>query len=355
MRVPEATEERLLPGRRRLLKAIAGVAAAAGVVGGSGWFVLRRDRNLFEVRREQTLMQTSVAITCLADDVDKAGIAIDNAFRRMADAVAVLTRFDAASPVARLNRDGHLEQVPPELRDVLQRSLAISAVTDGDFDISVLPVLQYFESMRQPAMLDASDRVQIGQRDQLINYRRIALDAQGVRFTQPGMAITLDGLAKGYVIDQGIAALRASGIEHALVDAGGDVRAISGNDFKHQWHVGIVDPGNISQIASVVTMRNAALGTSGNYRIFYSADKKLFHVINPHTGYSPLNYSSVTVMAETSVDADAMSVAAASMPLPRLREVMAAQNDQWLVFGRDSCNSWRSRDLPQVSGQARVV
>ncbi|HUW53509.1 MAG TPA: FAD:protein FMN transferase [Rhodanobacter sp.] len=355
MRVPVATEEWCSPGRRRLLKAIAGVAAAAGLVGGSGWFVLRRERNLFEVRREQTLMQTSVAITCLADDVDKAGVAIDAAFRRMAATVAVLTRFDPASPVAHLNHDGYLENPPPELRDVLQRSLAISAITDGDFDISVLPVLEYFESMRQPAVLDPRDRARIGQRDQLIDYRRIALDAHGVRFTQAGMAVTLDGLAKGYVIDQGIAALRAAGIEHALVDAGGDVRAISGNDVNHQWHVGIVDPGNIDRIASVVTLRNAALGTSGNYRIFYSSDKKLFHVINPHTGYSPLNYSSVTVMAETSVDADAMSVAAASMPLPRLREVMAAQDDQWLVFSRDASRSWRSRDLPQVSGHAEVV
>ncbi|MEO6925694.1 MAG: FAD:protein FMN transferase [Rhodanobacter sp.] len=355
MRIPEVTEGPRSPGRRKLLTAIAGVAAAAGVVGGSGWFVLKRGRNLFEVRREQTLMQTSVAITCMAGDVDQAGIAIDNAFRRMGDAVAVLTRFDPAGPVARLNRDGHLEDLPPELRDVLRRSRTISAATDGDFDISVLPVLQYFESMRQPAVLETKDRVQLGQRDHLIDYRRITLDAQGVRFSEPGMAVTLDGLAKGYVIDQGIAALRASGMEHALVDAGGDVRAISGHDLDRQWHVGIVDPGNINQIASVVTLRNAALGTSGNYRIFYSADKKLFHVINPHTGYSPLNYSSVTVMAETSVDADAMSVAAASMALPRLREVMAAQNDQWLVFSRDGRNRWRSRDLPQVSGQAEVV
>ena len=355
MRIPATSEELRSPGRRKLLKVIAGAAAAAGVVGGSGWFVLRREHNLFEVRREQTLMQTSVAITCMADDVDKAGVAIDSAFRRMAKAVAVLTRFDPASPVARLNRDGHLEHLPPELREVLQHSLAISAATDGDFDISVLPVLQYFESMRQPAMLDSRDRLQIGERDQLINYRGITLDDEGVRFAASGMAVTLDGLAKGYVIDQGIAALRASGIEHALVDAGGDVRAISGSDLTRQWHVGIVDPGNIHQIASVVTLRNAALGTSGNYRIFFSTDKKLFHVINPHTGYSPLNYSSVTVMAETSVDADAMSVAAASMPLPRLREVMAAQNDQWLVFSRDCRSSWRSRELPQVSGQAEVV
>lgn len=355
MHVPAATEGLCSPSRRKLLKVVAGAAAAAGLVSGAGWFVLRRENNLFEVRREQTLMQTSVAITCLSDDVDKAGVAIDAAFRRMAESVSVLTRFDPASPVARLNRDGHLDQLPPELRDVLQRALAFSAVTEGDFDISVLPVLQYFESMRQPAVLDRLDREQIVQRDQLIDYRGIVLDARGVRFSQRGMAVTLDGLAKGYVIDQGIAALRAAGIEYALVDAGGDVRAISGSSLKRQWHVGIVDPGKLDQVASIVSLRNAALGTSGNYRIFYSADKKLFHVINPHTGYSPLNYSSVTVMAETSVEADAMSVAAASMPLPRLRAVMAAQNDQWLVFSRDARSSWRSRELPQVAGQAGVA
>jgi thiamine biosynthesis lipoprotein len=60
-------------------------------------------------------------------------------------------------------------------------------------------------------------------------------------------------------------------------------------------------------------------------------------------------------MAESSVDADAMSVAAASMPLPRLREVMASRNNQWLVFPRDNRTSWRSRDLPQLSGHAEVV
>jgi thiamine biosynthesis lipoprotein len=355
MQAPVATEGLHSPARRKLLKAVAGVAAAGGLAGGAGWFVLRRERSLFEVRREQTLMQTSVAITCLADDVDKAGLAIDAAFRRMGEAVAVLTRFDPAGPVARLNRDGRLGNLPPELRDVLHRSLEISAATDGDFDISVLPVLQYFESLRQPAVLGAGDRERIGVRDQLINYRRIVLDAQGVRFTLPGMAVTLDGLAKGYVIDQGIASLKAAGIDTALVDAGGDVRAISGSDSNRQWHVGIVDPGDIHRVAAILTLRNAALGTSGNYRIFYSSDKKLFHVIDPHTGYSPLNYSSVTVMAESSVDADAMSVAAASMPLPRLREVMASRNNQWLVFPRDNRTSWRSRDLPQLSGHAEVV
>lgn len=343
------------PARRKLLKRIAGVAAAAGLVGGAGWFVARRGRTLFEVRRERSLMATSVAIACLAEDVDQAGRAMDAAFRCMADTVAVLTRFDPAGPVGRLNHDGRLADPPPELRHVVQRALAISSLTEGDFDISVLPALQYLEALPEPVVLDGAERMRIRACDHLIDYRRIALDDQGIRFTRAGMGVTLDGLAKGYVIDQGIAALQAHGMDTALIDAGGDVRAISASDGGHPWHVGIVDPGNIDRVAAIVTLRNAALGTSGNYRIFYSADKTLFHVIDPHTGLSPLNYSSVTVMAETSTDADAMSVAAASMPLPRLREVLGSENDPWLVFSRDARHRWRSRDLPQTAGAAQVI
>lgn len=342
------------PTRRTWLKAVAGAAAFATMAGG-GWFVARRGRNLFEVRRERSLMQTTVAVTCIDSDAERAGRAIDGAFRRMGDTVAVLTRFDANGPVGRLNRLGRLANPPPALREVVGRSLEISSLTDGDFDISVLPTLRYLESLQRPAVLTARDRTAIETRDHLIDYRHIRLDANGVRFTRSGMAVTLDGLAKGYVIDQGIAALRAAGVEHALVDAGGDLRGIVPSGTDRAWRVGIVDPFDVNRVAAVVALRGAALGTSGNYRIFYSADRTLFHVIDPHTGYSPLNYSSVTVMAENSTDADALSVAAASMPLSRLRDVMAAQNHQWLVFARDSRSSWRSRGLPLMSGDAKVV
>ncbi|WP_103035401.1 FAD:protein FMN transferase [Castellaniella caeni] len=343
------------PGRRKILKSASGLAAAGILFGGAGWFVAQRKNNLFEVRREQTLMQTSVSITCLTADAAQAGAAIRHAFERMADTVALLTRFEPGSPLARLNRDGYLDKPPADLHHVLQRSLAISAATEGCFDISVLPVLSYLETRRQPAVLTPDDRLRIAEKDRLIDYRRIQVDKHRIQFTRPGMSVTLDGLAKGYVIDQGIAALRAAGVEDALIDAGGDLRAISGTKSRRLWHVGIVDPNHVDKIAAVTSIRNMALGTSGDYRVFYSADRTLFHVINPHTGYSPLNYSSITVTAPLSIDADAMSVAAASMPLIDLRDTLARQNHQWLVFSRDGSQRWRSADFPLHAGQAQVI
>jgi thiamine biosynthesis lipoprotein len=342
------------PQRRLLLKATAGLALG-GALFGTGWLVLKRGQNLFEVHRERTLMQTSVAVTCLTDDLDAARGAIGAAFGRMAASAAILTRFDSASALSRLNRDGHLARPPAELRDVLQHALALSARPEGALDISVLPVLRYVGALRPPVALTPRERDDMGRREHLIGYRSMALDVDGVRLLRPGMAITLDGIAKGYVVDQGIAALRAAGIEYAIVDAGGDTRTICGNDPNWHWNVGIVDPQDVSRVAAVVQVRNAALSTSGNYRVYFSSDRRLFHIVDPRTGYSPQAYSSVTVVAERSVLADGLSTGAFSMGLPQLTALAQAQDQQWLVFSRTGEARWRSRDLPLVAGKAEAI
>lgn len=355
MHTRDASSAPQSPQRRRLLKTAASAAAACGLLASAGWLVIKRKQNLFEVRRERTLMQTSVAVTCLADDVAAAGVAIEAAFERMAATAALLTRFDPASPLSRLNRDGHLAQVPATLREVLQQALALSTLTDGAFDVSVLPALRYLESLRKPVALSARERGELGAMDHLIGYRGIELGAQDARLVHPGMSITLDGIAKGHVVDQGIAALRSCGIEYGLIDAGGDIQSICGADPERHWNVGIVNPQSINEVSAIVQLRNAALSTSGNYRVFFSADRRLFHIIDPHTGSSPESYSSVTVMTDLSILADGMSTAAFSLELPRLKHVMAVHNRQWLVFSRNGAQRWRSRDLPVIAGTAEIA
>lgn len=349
------TDDLRSPARRRWLKQAVQCAVAGGVLAGGGWAVLKRGANLWQVRRERTLMQTSVAITCLADDMQAAGVAIEAAFARMAAAAAELTRFDPASPLARLNRDGSLALVPPHLHAVLRHAQSLSALTAGAFDATVLPVLRYYETLRGAAAVNPDERAAVGARERHVGYRGLQLDALGARLLRPGMALTLDGIAKGYVVDQGIAALRAAGIEYALVDAGGDIRALCGSDPQRHWNVGIVDPHDVNRVAAVLQVRNAALSTSGNYRVFFSQDRRLFHIVNPRTGWSPQGYSSVTVMARESVLADGMSTAAFSLELPQLSALMAARDHEWLAFSREGGRRWRSRDLPLVAGRAELA
>jgi thiamine biosynthesis lipoprotein len=348
------SDPHLLP-RRSVLKLAGGGLVAAGGLALGGWAFLNRDRNLFQLRHERTLMQTSVAVNVMAEDPHAVRHAIDAAYGRMAAAVAVLSRFDPNSAVSRLNRDGRLDSPPPLLRNVLDRALSISSRTDGDFDITVAPVLDYYLAQPRPMTLDPAARHAIQAREALVGYKSVAIGSKGIAFKRPGAAITLDGIAKGFVVDQGIAALREAGIEYALIDAGGDMRAIAGGDTSRFWNVGIVDPLHGGKLAAAVRLRNAALSTSGNYQVFFSSDRRLFHIVNPHTGFSPDRYSSVTVMAGEAMETDAMSVAGFSMPLPRLKQTMAERRHEWLVFSFDGRTRWCSRGLPLIAGSADVV
>lgn len=344
--------EGIQANRRRVL---AGVLAGTAALAASRWGSNLRLRNLYGVRQVECLMQTSVAVHVLADDREAARLAIADAFARMSRMVGLLSRFDERSPVFRLNKTGRLDNPPPALKTVLARALEYSRLTEGAFDPTVLPVLAYYEGLPRPVTSSEIDLQTLASRERSVDYRYVSVAAREVRFLQPGMAVTLDGIAKGYVVDQGIAALRAAGIEYGLIDAGGEIRSIVGADPARYWNVGIIDPQRTDRIAAVLRLRNASLSTSGNYEVFFSADRHLFHIINPHTGRSPDSYSSVTVMAEQAVDSDALSVAAFSMSIGDVKDLMRRCACGWLVFSWDGKQRWRSRNLPLVRGDARVA
>lgn len=347
--------ESLSFGRRHALAIAASGVVAGGAMAVGRWMAVRRARDLYEVRHERTLMQTSVAVTALADSEDAARQAITASFDRMTTVAQLLNRFDASSPVARLNRTGVLTGPPRHLTKVLRRAVALSEASDGDFDITVQPVIDYFLSLSRPVRLTPRLRAAIADRESRVGYRSVAVSDSEVRLNRPGVGITLDGIAKGYVVDQGIAALRAHGIEDGLIDAGGDLRAISRPDGKRFWNIGIVDPLHTTQVAAAIRVSNAALSTSGNYEVFFSADRRLFHIINPHTGYSPDSYSSVTVVAPEAVKSNSASVAVFSLSLARTRDLMKSRGNEWLVFSWDGTARWCSKGLPLVAGEARVL
>lgn len=228
-------------------------------------------------------------------------------------------------------------------------------MSGGAFDVTVLPVLGYYYSLSRPVVPDRLDRRAVAHRDRLVDYRGVHFDAERVWLAHSGMAVTLDGIAKGYVVDQGIEALQRSGIRDAIINAGGDVRAINGSGARPPWKIGIRDPYDPSRLCAVVPLRNGALATSGNYEIYFSADRRLFHIIDPHTGYSPDTYSSVTVLAERSVEADALGVTLYSLPLPRVSDLMRREGGKWFIVSWNGRQRWRSPEFPLLEGIAQVV
>lgn len=273
----------------------------------------------------------------------------------MTTVAGLLNRFDRHSAVGQLNRTGVLKDPPKDLIAVLRHAVALSEASDGDFDVTVQPVIDYYLSLSRPVHLTARIRAIIAERENRVGYRSIDVSESWVRLAQPVTGVTLDGIAKGYVVDQGIATLRAHGIEDGLIDAGGDLRAISRPDGKRFWNIGIVDPLDTKKVAAAIRINNAGLSTSGNYEVFFSADRRLFHIINPHNGYSPDNYASVTVVAPSAMESDSASVAVFSMSLARAHDIMSLRGNEWLVFSWDGAARWRSKGLPLAGGEARVL
>ena len=119
------------------------------------------------------------------------------------------------------------------------------------------------------------------------------------------MAVTLDGIAKGFVVDRAVAVLTHAGAERVMVEAGGDMSTTAGAE--EPWRIGIQNPHDPGATLGVLQLRGDALASSGDYMQYFTPDRRLHHIIDPRTGRSPEQSSGTTIRAARALDADALS------------------------------------------------
>jgi thiamine biosynthesis lipoprotein len=278
--------------RRSFLTAAVGGAAGVGLLGRT--FLVRGE--VTEVRSTRLMMGSLVTVTAVTRNPDRAELGVERAFETMSRLESVFTRHDPDGEVARLNEAGVLADPSPELVGLLRRCRTLYDRTDGAFDPTVLPVLSAFESGRDHPR-DARRRVADA------TFDSVTVSDSELRTPTP---ITLDGVAKGAVVDAGVAALR-DWVDAGLVEAGGDVRAFGGTDGR--WRIGVEDPRE-DGLAATLRLGSGGVATSGDYRVYYDEDRTSHHIVTPGTGRSPTEDTSVTVVAADAETADASSTAA---------------------------------------------
>jgi thiamine biosynthesis lipoprotein len=264
------------------------------------------NKKLYKVTKTRLGMGTYVSITVMHPSRIQGEEVIGMAFETMDRLTGLLDRYRSDSPIGVLNKEGRLMDVPPELARVVARSLYFHQVSDGTFDITVQPLVdmykRHFEAHgHAPSEGDCRKVLK------LVDANALSFDGQSIRFKKEGMGITLDGIAKGYIIDQAAELIKHSGIHHALINAGGDIRAVGGKRDGTPWKVGVQNPDKEGPYVDVAKMADGAVATSGNYEIYFDEEKLYHHIVNPKTGVSPRQSSSVTVMASNVMDADALS------------------------------------------------
>lgn len=150
---------------------------------------------------------------------------------------------------------------------------------------------------------------QIDESLSLVDAAGVEINGGLVRFRRQGMGVTLDGIAKGYIVDSMSARLSELGVSDHLVNAGGDVRTAGVSRSGDRWRIAVEDPEKKRNYPDVIDLSDGAVATSGNYEIYYDREKVYHHVVDPHTGRCPQQNISVTVRARSTMVADALSTA----------------------------------------------
>lgn len=291
--------------RRRFLQIVA-VTGAAGACWQLGLF--RGDSGLQAARRSQPIMGTYLNLTVYGKDRDSCEHAIDSTINRMLALEGKLSRHMETSPVFQLNSTGSLAAPDRELLEVLRLSRQLSQKTDGAFDVTVMPLLaMHNDSSGQGSTLDPAllQRVKAE-----VGYADLHFNEQEVRLHKPGMGITLDGIAKGYIVDHGVTVLKDNGFNNVYVEAGGDLMVAGAKPDGSPWRIGIMNPRKETSRKPVTfEITERAVATSGDYFQAFTPDLRNHHIIDPHTGYSSPELASATVTAPSVVLADGLATA----------------------------------------------
>ena len=256
-------------------------------------------------------------ISLVAEEEELANEWIQQGFNHIKEIEYLLTTYSETSDLYRINAAAGIEPVvvQKETFDIIERSLQISALTQGAFDISYGSVdkrLWNFD-VHQNELPDPETAKKMVR---LINYRNILLDkaATTVMLKEKGMRIGLGGIGKGYAAEKTRQYLKSLGATAGIVNASGDLTTWGMQPDGKPWTIGIADPNNASSIFSYLEVSDMAVATSGNYEKFIWVNgRKYSHTINPKTGLPISGIKSVTILTPNAELADALTTPIAIM------------------------------------------
>lgn len=326
------------PSRRAVLK----IAAAAAVVPGLAGAVraLAPEGRLYSWRLEVMGAASELALWHTDPAAADRAIRLVRAEAARLDGIFSLMRGD--SEVARLNRDGFLDNPSWELRDQLEAGRRFAELSDGAFDITVQPLWDLYAAHFWTGT-DASPDIEAAAREvaeRLVDHRLVDVGARRVALGRPGMGVTLNSIGQGFVADRVADMLRDLGYAHVYADLG-EVRLIGGHPEGRPWRVGLSDPREPRRSARTLELEDTGLAVSGGYGTPFEETGRHHHIFNPRTGQSANDIAAIAVSAPSAMVANgiATSVYVAGLEraprilaaYPEARAIVATPDNEWMT------------------------
>lgn len=266
----------------------------------------------------------------------KAGLAEIQRIERL------ISSWDPLSQTSQINQQAGIRpvQVDRELFDLIRRSIKVSELTDGAFDISFAAIEKCWTFDRQER--DMPDAATVAHSVAKINYRNIVLDAEAssVFLKEKGMRIGFGAIGKGYAANRAKQLMEKAGIKNGVVNAAGDLLCWGKQADGKTWEVAIEDPSNSDKIIASLPLEAGAIVTSGDYeKYFLHQGQRYAHIINPHTGYPTTGLKSVSIICPDAELADALATAVFVLGKEKgLTLINRLKNTECLII--DDADNW---------------
>ncbi len=294
--------------RRDFIK-ITAAGAGALALGAVGIKELLAAPEMKVYAETQVMLGTFVTIKAVDTSEDNTRKMVRSTFEEISRLSNVFSRFDSASELYSLNQTGQLIGASDDMLAIINRSMEYSEITNGLFDITILPLLELnresFNKYNAPPT--TSDIAEV---KSLVGYKSININGSDITLAANGSLITLDGIAVGYIVDKAASILRNEDMNNVLIDGGGEIYPVGIKDDGTPWRIGIKNPrGGSNDYLSIINSGNWAISTSGDYESYFTDDYLYNFIIDPRTGVSPTELASATVIASDTLAADALSTA----------------------------------------------
>ena len=251
------------PMKRRRFLTIAAAAAGLPLASMPGSLAAQPERLH---RWQGTAMGARITLLLNHPDRAEAGRLLEAMTAEIRRLEGIFSLFRAESALSRLNRDGELSAPSADLTVLLSRGHDLGEATGGAFDMTVQPLWRlYADHFSRPgADPRGPAEADIDHARGLVDYRAVKIDPAGIAFDRPGMAITLNGIAQGYVTDKVTELLRRNGMTDLLVNVG-ETRAHGFHPDGRLWRAGLRDPAKPDRMLETLPLANQAVATSGGY------------------------------------------------------------------------------------------
>jgi thiamine biosynthesis lipoprotein len=227
---------------------------------------------------------------------------------------ALFSLWRPDSLLVELNRRGVLVAPPPDMVRLLDAAQRAAALTGGLFDATVQPLWLLYRDHFAAGQPDPAGPAREALEAVLarVGHRRLLASPDRVLLTDRGMAVTLNGIAQGYITDRVLDLLRDGGVAHTLVDLG-EAHALGTHPDGHPWRAALDDPDHGCRPWGEVDLMDRALASSSDSGFAFDGAGRFTHLLDPRSGHSPRRHRAVAVLAPNATLADSLSTAFALM------------------------------------------